>query len=354
MVDSILSNKNILSVLLITVMLLFSCSTDDFETISDWEDVTVVYGLLDQHDQAIYLKINKAFLGPGDALTYASEKDSSNYGNKLDVKIREYDPDGNLNRTLIFDTTTLYVKEEGTFYAPDQPVYFYSFADDGYAEIKVEVTFPDYDTIIDTMWLFDDYRYELEIYNQQQDKYVRAETELVRDFKITKPFSSLIGFENKEGREVTFEWDEPEEDSIFLYEIQVDFTYIEEYFEGEEDTLAINLFTSSSVNNTYTYQTKNFFTTCQNKIPYEDSNIEDNVKLRKLNDVIITVSVAEENLYKYMMVFQPSTSIVQDKPNFTNIDNGLGIFSSRYRKVKVKHVQPEGTLEDIQEFNLKF
>ena len=42
--------------------------------------------------------------------------------------------DGNLKRTFVFDTTTLYVKDTGVFYAPDQPLYQYSFADNEFAE----------------------------------------------------------------------------------------------------------------------------------------------------------------------------------------------------------------------------
>ena len=47
-----------------------SCETD-FDTTTDWEDITVVYGIIDQNDSMQYIKINKAFLGEGNVLQFA-------------------------------------------------------------------------------------------------------------------------------------------------------------------------------------------------------------------------------------------------------------------------------------------
>ena len=55
----------------------------------------------------------------------------------------------------------------------------------------------------------------------------------------------------------------------------------------------------------------------------------------------ITISAAEENFSLYLEVNEPSTSIVQDKPQFSNIENGLGIFSSRAYTKTFKKVHPE-------------
>ncbi|NCD43137.1 MAG: hypothetical protein EOL88_13765, partial [Bacteroidia bacterium] len=74
----------------IIVTLLFLSCDNEVTTISDWEDITVVYGLLNQNDSITYLKITKAFLGEGNALIFAQEPDSSQYDVKLDVKIEEY------------------------------------------------------------------------------------------------------------------------------------------------------------------------------------------------------------------------------------------------------------------------
>ena len=43
-------------------------------------------------------------------------------------------------------------------------------------------------------------------------------------------------------------------------------------------------------------------------------------------------AVAGDDLNTYMEVSAPSTGIVQEKPSFTNITNGIGIFSARYNQ----------------------
>ena len=42
------------------------------------------------------------------------------------------------------------------------------------------------------------------------------------------------------------------------------------------------------------------------------------------------MTVGTEDLDTYLKVNEPITGIVQQRPVFTNINNGIGIFSSRY------------------------
>ena len=41
-------------------------------------------------------------------------------------------------------------------------------------------------------------------------------------------------------------------------------------------------------------------------------------------------SVGSEDLYTYMSVNEPFEGIVQERPVFSNINNGVGLFSSRF------------------------
>jgi hypothetical protein len=75
--------------------------------------------------------------------------------------------------------------------------------------------------------------------------------------------------------------------------------------------------------------------------------MEANVKERYTNDVDFIISVAAADLNTYMEVNEPSNSIIQERPEYTNIDNGTGIFSSRYRNIRTKKVHPE-TIEEIR------
>ena len=61
---------------------LFSCK-NTLEVNAPWKETTVVYGLLNVHDTVQYIKINKAFLGNGNEMSFAKVADSINYGNQF-------------------------------------------------------------------------------------------------------------------------------------------------------------------------------------------------------------------------------------------------------------------------------
>ena len=99
-------------------MMLYSCSTD-VDLYADYKDITVVYGLLDSGKDTNYIKINKAFLGPGNALDIALIDDSCNYPGKLDAKLIEYKGSAtgsnyHQTRVLPLDTITIFNKVEIT------------------------------------------------------------------------------------------------------------------------------------------------------------------------------------------------------------------------------------------------
>jgi hypothetical protein len=76
--------KNLFRFLLLFIVIItfVSCETD-FDVIADYKEVAIVYGLLDQSEAVHYLRINKAFLGKGNAISYAQIADSSSFGVQL-------------------------------------------------------------------------------------------------------------------------------------------------------------------------------------------------------------------------------------------------------------------------------
>jgi len=342
--------KNI--ILFIIIVFLFSSCETDFDTNAEWKDITVVYGLLDQKDSIHYLKINKAFLGEGNALIYAKVPDSSNYPDILDVKIEEWDETGN-NRisTIEFDTTTIYNKEPGIFYYPEQVIY------------KSREKF----------WLNDKSIYRLYIKNLVTEKEITAETQLVHDFDIKKPrLNMFIKFTNHPKSQTEFEWDRTcdanDWNECTNQQLKNELTVIFNYGElelGSYDTVqkSITLISSSVYPKprdkklNYYYRDENFFNTCLNKIPYyDDPAKEANIIGRYSGNVDIIVSVAGEEYTLYMQVYEPLTSIVQEKPQYTNINNGIGIFSSRYKKTQSTRIHTEtvAALMAIDDNVLKF
>ena len=68
-----------------------------------------------------------------------------------------------------------------------------------------------------------------------------------------------------------------------------------------------------------------FYTALKNNIPINHA-----VSSRLVLYVDYIFSVASDDLNTYMDASGPSNSIVQERPSFSNIFNGIGLFSSRY------------------------
>lgn len=112
--------------LLVIVMMClaaFTRCTTDIDLYAEYKDVPVIYGLLDAKADTNYVKITRVMSVQGDAYQVASNPDSSNYPGKLDARIIEY-CNGDSLREIVLDTITIHDKEQGVFYAPDQKLYY--------------------------------------------------------------------------------------------------------------------------------------------------------------------------------------------------------------------------------------
>ena len=329
---------------LLISLLIFSslsgCETD-FDITAPWKDVTIVYGLISQNDSVHYIKVNKAFLGDGNAYTYAQIADSSSYGNNIEVKILENGKNGVL-RTFICDTTTIYNKEPGVFYYPQQIVYK--------SEFKVPSNFADLDIT-----------YKVEIRNKITGKVVSAQTALVNDFLIQTPSAGQreIEFINENG---TIKWFSGKDGR--RYNIGIRF-WFDEVLKVSHDTIRrsidwnLNSVKSSDlVGNELLelpYSPLNFYYICNSQIPYDDNDIinENDVEARFADVAELRFMVAGDELNTYMEVNEPSSGIVQEKPEYSNIENGYGLFSSRYTKSSSKLIGDRTEVKLI-ELNIKF
>jgi hypothetical protein len=305
---------------------LASCSTD-VDLIGDYEDITITYCLLNQTYSVSHIKINKAFLGEGNALIMAQEPDSTSYGTDLDVIIEEW-TNGAVTQTLYFDTTTIYNKEPGTFYYPNQVIYQCVTKDQ----------------------LSTGSIYRLVISNKKTGKVISAETPLVSDFAILKPVINnpvkpTIHFpDNDSPRDL--EWLSAKYGK--LYNVKMRFNYKEKFFE-DQDTLYKYVETPYPAKKSENleggeeiliqFANNSFYQLLENSIPYEP-DIEATVDCRIALTVEYIFAVAGDDFNTYMEVNDASTSIIQERPEYTNIENGIGIFSSRYNKTRLYYISP--------------
>ena len=116
----------IVLIFLLAFPVFYSCDKE-LKINADWTEITIVYGILNQAEDTAFIKITKAFLGPGDALEFAKIPDSSIYPDKLEVKMEAWSGSTLAKTYAFFDTITIHTKEAGdsVFYYPDQLVYYY-------------------------------------------------------------------------------------------------------------------------------------------------------------------------------------------------------------------------------------
>ncbi len=303
--------KKIFFVAFIFIISLFACKTD-FEINAKWKDIMIVYGLLNQNDTTHYIKIGKAFLGEGNALAMAQNPDSSSYGNNLEVWVEEW-KNGSQSKVWYLDTTTIYNKEPGVFYNTKQVLYRF-LADN----------------------LDENAEYKLFIKNKLTGKIVSSVTPLVHTFSIEKP-SSIQTAVFHATNPVIVKWYSSLNGK--RYQVVIRFNYWEKNLDNGDSTKRyvdwdLGSYKSGTTEGneimTTTYYGNSFFQYLRDKIN-SSSNVPVNV-LRRLAvpNVEFIFSVAADDFNTYMEVNAPSTSIVQEKPEYTNISNGIGIFSSRF------------------------
>jgi hypothetical protein len=294
-----------------------SCSTD-LDVTGDYQETMVVYGLLDQSQAKQYIKINKAFLGKGNSLLFAKEKDSVQFKN-LEVKLKRVSD----SKEYILTQDHTIQKEEGTFFSGDQSDAIYSFNSTGSNALTANSD------------------YTLTITNPVNGNKITSTTTLISDFPITNPVSTsntstFIFTPSNQNLRLTVGWNSSK--NARLYQLLVRLNY-KDYVtvNGVNDTIDQHLdwlfpaHTTSNANGGEPLS--NSFSRAE-YLEYIGTKLSDygDLKARKAVNIDLIIVGGGQELNTFMEVNGPSTGLVQDKPIYTNIDRGFGVFSSRYYK----------------------
>ncbi len=299
--------KNIFALLLLA-FLVPSCSTD-FDLTSDWKDITIVYGLLDKDANYNYIRIEKAFLDPKkNALTIAQIPDSIYYDSLTVNLIEDYNTNNPIQLERINGDAINFLKDTGIFASTPNVLYRTDYA------INPEK------------------HYQIIISKSDNESLVTSETDIVSDFKITKPNGSQkVSF--FPGSKYSLEWKSAKNGKV--YDLVFRFHYKEYLFNGTfvKDTaidwvifrnkLSLGIEGNEDMN--YSIPSNDFYA-------YVSSAISDNPDVyREAGKVDFLYSVGGLAFYNYYQINLAQTGLTQGQalPVFTNIENGLGIFSSR-------------------------
>lgn len=328
-------NLAITVVLLVSFAAFWSCN-NELDVTDTWKEVPVLYGLLSPEDTVHIIKVTKAFLGDGNALYMAQIPDSSYYGDEMVATLVEIAPEGWYTNTWVFDTMWVHNKQTGVFFGGDQMLY------------RVHAT------------LNPTCRYMVTLKNNKSGLLASATTSLVEPISILKPRGGLKYFSFTSTAETQAEIAESNNGRV--YQLVIRFNYKEVNF-NTLDTVSkyvdwvfpnkkvSSLSTNSTEKIIYSFPGTGFYTNINAKVK-EDQDVK---RIPGLVD-FIAFSGGDE-LSTYIDITSPINTIVQDRPDYTNVTNGRGIFSSRTSKthtVELTTQSIDSLVNGIKTFHLGF
>ena len=320
-----MKKKIIGSLILLTV--LFSSCSEKIDLIGNFQETAVIYGLLDQADTLHYIKITRAFIGPGDAMQIAQIADSS-YFDQVDATITE-ELNGSVTRTWQLKDTLIQDKNtNGVFYGPIQKVYYFKTLATGQNEVQVISPNPNETS------LNKDAIYKLKVILNNGEFEVNGETELASGLTTTASSQNFtFKFSDNPGEYVSTSVAASSTGNCFVVNTKLEIQYNE--YIGNNKTLKsfdwnlgeVDVVPNSS--RTFVALGETFYDLMISKVVNDPQ-----ITRRTFNGIRITLVGGAEELYNYMVVNKPSSTLAQTKPSYTNlsVSNGkrvVGIFSSR-------------------------
>jgi len=326
-----------LSAIAAVSLVVFSSCETEVDLTAPYASTTVVFGLLDPQADTQFVKITKTFLGDGNLNDYAMIRDSSEYKWEefAALKIEEY-ATGNPNPIAIHNLQpiTIYNKDvNGMFYGPEQTVYYFASPNgiNPNAKYKLVADFvsrPD-------VFAWTNVIPSAEVFFQS------PQTNLGLSFASTNTVTGAIDYRDN----VSIRWTPI--DNAEIYDLALRFYYTENFYSDNALTQLVSstdkfidwkigTFNADDIdlNSGYynlTFNAEPFFS-------FLGTNLETNTLIRrevgtydgnKTRAFELRMGLANDELKTYINVNNPVTGIIQERPSYTNVVGGLGLFASR-------------------------
>ncbi len=305
------------------------CS-NDLPINAEWQDIAYVYGVLDPRLDTQFVRIGKTFLGEAPPEQMAAISDSLYYDD-IDVDIIEMNEDSveqNRFRLERIDKPGK-LNDNGPFSTEDFHLYY-----------TIEP-------------IRDDHIYRLEISKPDGGPLVTATTDIPNWASqegnvFTSPRITInLANANREPINDNLDYSRPNNSSV--YNVMVYIHYSEQNINDPAQITSKVLSYRTNLTNITTRSVagslsgSNFYAVVENNLD-NNPNI-----LRYLDFVSLEAVVGGSDMRTYVEVNRPSPGIAQEKPMFTNVENGVGLFTSRNARFATSGgiVNPQ-----IQEFRL--
>jgi hypothetical protein len=306
--------KYLFSLIPILSILLFTSCKEEVNLIGDFKETAIIYGLLDQSESTHLIKINRAFIGPGNALEIAKIPDSS-YFSTVNATITEYIGTTKTGKSWVLEDTTITNKSEnGIFYAPTEKVYYFT------ASLNKDAT----------------YKLEVILYKGTTKEFtVTGETGLVSGIVSGQSAAgNSFDFLNNDGtlKSNNLSITSSGNAAIVNASLKIFFS------EYQDNTLLNSISYNWNTGESEVSNGSSFSTILSGQMFYEiiRDHVTTNAAInkRKLDSLQIVITGGASEFNNYINANKPSSSLAQSKPNYTNLkvtegNNVVGIFSSR-------------------------
>ncbi len=299
--------------------LFYGCSTD-LDVTAPYKEITVVYSLLNKNDNIHWVKINKAFLGEGDAFAYAQIPDSTEYTEEQMPYsarwIEKVDADGNVVDTFGLNSTILTDRPEGIFCWPAHKMYYFHG-----------------DQPNGTL----DANFQYRLMATAKGNHVESVTPIVNNLKfrttVASPSQAMSLYQGQSYQAYLVRFETTLNGR--RYEISYRFHYDEVYQDGSRATKYFDTFVGTVVSSDQNNQEESvaingelFFQTVASRVSAMTAD-EGNVTQRIFRGIEFYGYVAAPEFHTYLQLANPISGIVEERPDYSNITGGYGLMSSR-------------------------
>ncbi|MDA0913228.1 MAG: DUF4249 family protein [Bacteroidetes bacterium] len=319
--------------LIFLVAFLSGCSTE-VDLNAPYQRTPVVFGLLDAAQDTQWVRLNRTWLGEGNQFDAALIADSSEFSpDDVVMEVVERQGSNASNNWYLKDTIIENKSEDGIFYAPFHQMWYFvpeSGLNSG-AEYDLSILIEGEDPVSSTTNMI-----------AEQIGNITQPPPGVNNFKLG--FAS-IGFQTTYP-DITFKWASTAGASrydvtVFIHVTEMVWNDLEhtDLFEEREVLVEWNIGTLNTTDDEggevlqKEVSGERFYTTLATKLeanPYITRVLgtwDDQVQIARAIDFVLTI--ANDELSTYLEVNAPVTGVIQERPAYTNINGGLGLFAAR-------------------------
>lgn len=309
---------------------LFTACSTDIDINAEWKDTTLVLGLLNTDHQTHFIRIHKAFLDEERSAFEVAQIQDSLYYNNLIVKVER------IRGTTVLETYTCVqidtaILQPGIFASPD--LILYRFSTDSVLDVnstyRLVVETPFNNVVTSEL---NPIGFPRNLPNGLPPNTIPPPNYAGINWSSQVPQVFLAQPANARRYDMTVriyydEWNRFTVTPTDTPGLQLKYLDWKAELNQQFDVINSNSVTQLRVPG------RNMFSFMNSSIPKDES------LNRRLRGTLFVFDFADDDLNTFLQINNPSSSLVDVRPTFTNITNGIGIFAARRSVPDLKQIQ---------------